>query len=91
MAMTLNTLCTSSGSFQKQKERIQKGRITLPRPNRDALFAIRMGKYTLAEMQEIGGVRPLAAQASSPLPNRVNRDAISRVVSDVHLRLWAAA
>ena len=79
--------------YGEAKELMQKGRITLPRPNRDELVAIRMGKYSLGEIQELGRQlesEALAAQAGSPLPDRVDRDAISSLISDVHLRFWAA-
>ncbi|HEV2195354.1 MAG TPA: nucleotidyltransferase domain-containing protein [Candidatus Acidoferrum sp.] len=47
--------------YGEAKELMQKGRITLPRPNRDELVAIRMGKYSLAEIQELG--RQLESEA----------------------------
>lgn len=80
--------------YGEAKELMQKGRITLPRPNREELVAIRMGKYSLAEIQELGRqleAEALAAQATSPLPDRVDRDAISNLVTGVHLQVWAGA
>lgn len=80
--------------YGEAKELMQKGRITLPRPDKDELVAIRMGKYSLAEIQELGRQlesEALAAQATSPLPDRVDRDAISSLVTGVHLQLWAGA
>lgn len=38
--------------YGEARERMPKGRITLPRPNRDELLAIRMGKDTLAECKK---------------------------------------
>jgi len=79
--------------YGEARELMQNGRITLPRPNKEELIAIRMGKYSLGEVQELGRQlesEALAAQASSPLPESVDRDAISRLITDVHLRLWAA-
>jgi hypothetical protein len=64
---------------------MEHGRITLPRPNRDELVEIRRGKYSLAEIQELGAQlesEALAAQATSPLPDVVDRDAISRLLAD---------
>jgi len=79
--------------YGEAKELMERGRITLPRPNRDELIEIRKGKYSLAEIQELGRqleAEALAAQTSSPLPDSVDRDAISRLITDVHLQLWIA-
>jgi len=60
---------------------MEHGRITLPRPNRDELIEIRRGKYSLTEIRELGAQlesEALAAQATSSLPDEVDRDAISR-------------
>ena len=70
------------------------GRITLPRPNRDELIEIRRGKDSLTEIRELGAQlesEALAAQATSPLPDEVDRDAISRLLADAHLRFWSAS
>jgi hypothetical protein len=70
---------------------MEHGRITLPRPNRDELIEIRKGKYSLAEIRELGAQlesAALMAQATSPLPDKVDRDAISRLLTDAHLRFW---
>ena len=80
--------------YGEAKELMQEGRITFPRPNRDELVAIRSGKYSLAEIQELGRQlesEALAAQAGSPLPDIVDRNAISSLLTDVHLQLWAGA
>ena len=71
---------------------METGHITLPRPNREELIEIRKGKYKLREIQEIGAqleAEALAAQKISPLPDRLDREAISRLLSDVHLQFWA--
>src|SRR5437762_2913424 len=63
--------------YGEAKELMQEGRITFPRPNRDELVAIRSGKYSLAEIQELGRQlesEALAAQAGSPLPDIVDRN-----------------
>jgi len=78
--------------YGEARELMQNGRITLPRPNKEELIAIRMGKYSLGEIQELGRQlesEALAARASSPLPDSVDRDAISRLITDVHLQLWS--
>lgn len=80
--------------YGEAKELMQSGRITLPRPNKDELIEIRKGKYSLAEIQQLGRElesEALAAQVSSPLPDKVDRDAISELVTDVHLQFWAAS
>lgn len=77
--------------YGEAKELMENGRITLPRPNRDELIEIRKGRYSLLELQEIGRQlesEALAAQKSSPLPDKVDRDAISRLIADVHLQFW---
>lgn len=77
--------------YGEAKELMESGRITLPRPNREELIEIRKGKYRLAEIQELGRrleSEALAAQATSPLPDKVDRSAISLLISEVHLRYW---
>lgn len=77
--------------YGEAKELMERGHITLPRPNRNELIEIRKGKYSLAEIQELGKElesEALAAQASSPLPDRVDRDAINNLLTAVHLGLW---
>jgi len=77
--------------YGEAKELMENGRITLPRPNRDELIEIRKGKYSLTEIQELGWqleIEALAAQTSSPLPDRVGREAISNLLTDVQLQLW---
>jgi predicted nucleotidyltransferase len=79
--------------YGEAKELMEHGRITLPRPNRDELVEIRRGKYSLTEIQELGAQlesEALAAQATSPLPDEVDRDKISRLLDDAHLRLWSS-
>lgn len=77
--------------YGEAKELMERGRITLPRPNVEELIAIRRGKYSLAEIQELSAQlesEALAAQATSPLPDAVDRDAISRLLAETHLRFW---
>jgi hypothetical protein len=78
--------------YGEAKELMEHGRITLPRPNRGELVEIRRGKYSLTEIQELGAQlesEALAAQATSPLPDEVDRDKISRLLVDAHLRFWS--
>ncbi|MGB2591056.1 MAG: nucleotidyltransferase domain-containing protein [Candidatus Acidiferrum sp.] len=77
--------------YGEAKELMERGRITLPRPNRDELIEIRRGKYSLMEIQELGRQlesEALAAQAASPLPDKVDHVAISGLIADAHLRFW---
>jgi predicted nucleotidyltransferase len=77
--------------YGEAKELMENGRITLPRPNRAEPIEIRQGRYSLSEIQELGiqlESEALAAQATSPLPDRVDRDAINRLLADVHLWCW---
>jgi predicted nucleotidyltransferase len=78
--------------YGEAKELMEKGCITLPRPNKDELIEIRKGKYSLREIQEIGAQlesEALAAQATSPLPDEVNRDEISKLIAETHLQFWS--
>jgi len=80
--------------YGEAKELMAHGRITLPRPNRDELIDIRRGKYSLHEIRELGAQlesEALAAQATSPLPDEVDRDAISKLLADTQLQFWAAS
>jgi predicted nucleotidyltransferase len=77
--------------YGEAKELMESGRITLPRPNREELIEIRKGKYRLVEIRELGRQlesEALAAQAKSPLPEKIDREAISGLLSDVHLQFW---
>ena len=77
--------------YGEAKELMQYGRITLRRPNRDELIAIRLGKYSLTEIQELGAqleAEAAAAQATSPLPEKVDRDEISRLLAEAYLLFW---
>lgn len=79
--------------YGEAKELMQHGRITLPRPNRDELIEIRKGRYSLTEIQELGAQlesEALGAQATSPLPEAVDRAAISVLLTDIQLQFWNA-
>src|SRR5256885_15197732 len=80
--------------YGEAKELMEHGRITLPRPNRDELVEIRKGKDSLTEIQQLGAQlesEALAAQAISPLPDKADRDGISGLLAEVHLRFWGEA
>ncbi len=77
--------------YGEAKELMQYGRISLPRPDRSELVAIRQGKYNLGEIQEMGQqleAEALSAQANSCLPEQIDRAAISSLISDAQLQFW---
>ncbi len=72
-------------------ELMQQGKITLPRPERDLLIEVRQGYYTLEQFGEMAdNLHRQAEQAtlSSPLPDAVDLNAVSKLVADVHRRYW---
>ena len=80
--------------YGEAKELMENGRITLPRPHRHELIEIRKGKYSFSEIRELGAQlesEALATQASSPLPDEVDRDAINVLLADTHLRFWGTS
>lgn len=73
---------------------MEKGHISLPRPNREELVEIRNGRFSLGEIQEMGAQLEsdaLAAQVTSPLPDAVDRKSISSLLADAQLRFWTLA
>ena len=73
------------------KELLSEGGITLPRPERDFLIRVRTGKYSMekvvATAQKLFAECEQAAK-SSPLPERVDRAAISRLLTDSYRKAW---
>lgn len=72
-------------------ELMQHGTITLPRPEKDLLIEVRSGRWELKQV--LDHARQLfkaveAAIAGSPLPEKVDRSVISRLVAQVHLGFW---
>jgi uncharacterized protein len=77
--------------YGEAKELMEHGRITLPRPNKDELIEIRQGKYSLSEIRALSAQlesEALEAEKRSTLPETVDREAISRVLAEVHLQFW---
>lgn len=72
-------------------ELMQHGRITLPRPEKALLIDVRTGGWTFERLlnhaQELFH-QVHAAVATSALPEKVDRDAISDLVARVHLQFW---
>lgn len=67
-------------------------RITLPRPEKDLLIAVRGGEWPLERV--LAHAKKLTKEveevvANSPLPEKVDRIAISKLVAQVHLEFWA--
>jgi hypothetical protein len=65
--------------------------ITLPRPEKDLLIEVRSGEWTLEQV--LAGAKKLTAEiekaiADSPLPESVDREAISNLVANAHLEFW---
>lgn len=66
-------------------------RITLPRPEKELLIEVRSGEWTLERV--LTHAKKLAkeveeAVAGSPLPEKVDKTAISKLVAQVHLEFW---
>jgi len=76
------------------KELLSDGTITLPRPERDFLIRVRTGKYSMEKVismaQKLFSECEEAAK-SSPLPERVDRSAISGLLTNAYLKAWDAA
>ena len=72
-------------------ELMQHGKITQPRPERELLIKIRSGEWTfervLSQAQRLFK-EVEEAVASSPLPEKVDRTAISRMLAQVQLKFW---
>lgn len=67
------------------------GSITLPRPEKDLLIEVRSGEWTLEKV--LAHAKELGRQVEesvrkSPLPERVDRAAISRLVAKLHFDFW---
>jgi len=72
-------------------ELMTHGRITLPRPEKDLLIEVRSGAWRLEKVlmhaQQL--FKEVAdAVKQSPLPDKVDRAAISRLVARLHLEFW---
>jgi predicted nucleotidyltransferase len=72
-------------------ELMQKGTITLPRPEKELLIEVRSGAWTFERV--LNHAQRLFKEvedtvASSSLPERVDRAAISRLLAQVHLEFW---
>jgi predicted nucleotidyltransferase len=72
-------------------ELMRLGRITLPRPERELLVEVRQGAWPLERFLREAEMLEKEARLSaerSELPDTVDREAISMLVSDAHLAFW---
>lgn len=72
-------------------ELMRDSRIALPRPEKDLLIHVRNGGWTLEKLiQEAYQLFAEAkeAQLHSVLPDMIDRNRISRLISDAYLRHW---
>jgi uncharacterized protein len=72
-------------------ELMQRGTITLPRPEKDLLIEVRSGSWRFEKvLQHAQRMFKEVEDAvkSSPLPETVDPGAISRLVAQVHLEFW---
>ncbi len=77
--------------YLEGKEYIEAGKITLPNPRVDMLVAIRQGKYKLHEIEDMGKqlqAEATAAQETSPLPQKVDLQAVTKLITGVYLDFW---
>jgi hypothetical protein len=75
------------------QELVERGEITLPRPNAADLIQIRLGKYKLSGVIELGKVlqqEDSEAKSCSPLPAKADKEAVSRLIAQVYLDFWKA-
>lgn len=74
-------------------ELMAHGRITLPRPEKELLTDVRSGSWTLEKV--LAHTQTLFKEAedavsSSPLPEMVDRLAISKLLADIQLQFWSS-
>ena len=73
------------------RELMETGSITLPRPNKELLIDIRLGKFKLHELVQMNNqleVEAIAAKEKSPLPETVDRSRISELTAQTYLEYW---
>ena len=75
------------------KELLSDGTITMPRPERDFLIRVRTGKYSMEKVVTMAQklfMECEEAAKSSSLPERVDRAAVSRLLTDSYRKAWDA-
>jgi len=76
------------------KELMETGVITLPRPERDLLVKVRQGAWSIEKLLDEANrlFRDVEAAAQkSQLPESVDREAVSHLISGAYLRHWGRA
>lgn len=76
------------------KELLSEGTITLPRPERNFLIRVRTGKYSMDKVVAMAQklfVECKETAEVSPLPERVDRTAISILLTNAYRRAWDTA
>ena len=77
--------------YGEAKELMEKGWITYPRPNAAQLIDIRLGKYTLSQIRDMGRTleaEAISAMEKSSLPPAINREAVSEIIAEVYQAFW---
>lgn len=80
--------------YLEAKEYMETGRISLPNPRVDLLIDIRKGKYKRHQVEEMGRQfesEATKAQVTSPLPDEVNQEAVTKLITDVYMDFWKAS
>jgi hypothetical protein len=63
----------------------------LPNPRVSLLVEIRRGKYKLSEIETMGKelqAETYSAQQKSPLPDAINHEAVTQLITAVYLDFW---
>lgn len=74
------------------KELVSQGHITLPRPERELLIRVRTGKYSMERVIDMAQRLFAECEASamtSALPERIDRIAVSKLVTRCYLEAWS--
>jgi len=77
--------------YLEAKEYVETGIITLPNPKVELLVEIRNGKYTQSEIEAMGKelqAEAIQAQSTSPLPEAVDLEVVSKLVTKIYLAFW---
>lgn len=75
------------------QELVSTGKITLPRPERDLLIRARTGKYSMRRILDMAHKKFAEceeAARNSSLPEKVDRDAVSRLLAKAYRKAWAS-
>jgi len=75
------------------KELVTQGRITMPRPERDLLIRVRTGKYSMDRVIAMAHKQFAEcenAAKASPLPEKIDRAAVSKLLAESYRAAWRA-